>query len=39
MEYIDRNQLHTDSEYRFTYVSKFMDFGKFIYNILFLNLP
>ncbi|KAG2227643.1 hypothetical protein INT45_004684 [Circinella minor] len=27
MEYIDRNQLYTDSEYRFTYVSKFMDFG------------
>ena len=28
MEHIDRNQLYTDSEYRFGYVSKFMDFGK-----------
>jgi hypothetical protein len=27
MEHIDRTQLYTDSDYRFGYVSKFMEFG------------
>lgn len=28
MQHIDRDQLYTDSAYRFEYVAKFMDFGK-----------
>ena len=31
MQYINRDQLYDDGEYRFTYVSGFMDFGK-LYN-------
>ena len=28
MENIDHDKLYADTEYRFTYVSNFMDFGK-----------
>ena len=34
MENIDRDKLYADSEYRFTYVSNFMDFGKFSFFFL-----
>lgn len=29
MQHIDPAQLYADGDYRFEYVSKFMDFGKF----------
>lgn len=29
MQHIESSKLYSDSQYRFDYVSKFMDFGKF----------
>lgn len=35
MQHIDSEKLYADGEYRFEFVSKFMDFGKFFFNCVF----
>jgi hypothetical protein len=35
MQHINSEQLYSDSQYRFDYVAKFMDFGKFFFFFFF----